>query len=220
MEPDHVFVTELYRYRSNFDFLDQELAGGLWASAPSKLNDPYEGRFLIDKAFWFDERVEIDNHGVVSLSDNPTNEVLWSYYADGHYGYCIRYGRIDCEVIGRARPVFYSDAARVVRLGRSKHIEREVLRTKSTAWSHEREWRIIHDEPDVLIEGASVTAIVLGLRTRDADRRRVEQCADELGILCGRIVDRPETSGLEVKWVRKTEEKSSSLESERSGEDK
>lgn len=101
---------KVYKYRGgNPDSLQLHLdtlaKNQFWASRADQLNDPAEG-FVDDRLVRsalsasgarevltrFDDVLAVRNKaGVFSLSRTPVDELLWSYYADGHRGFCIEY---------------------------------------------------------------------------------------------------------------------------------
>jgi hypothetical protein len=96
--------------------------------------------------------------GIYSLSKNRTNDLLWSYYADGHKGFCIEYDLDNLtELIPKNLkhiiPIVYSktppkldliDISKLKENG-GLNIIQKILGYKSIKWSHEEELRIITD---------------------------------------------------------------------------
>lgn len=91
----------------------------------------------------------VDELGVLSLSATDRNVLLWSHYAKGHTGLCLKFvATDDTPFFGLAQPVSYSPTYPEIDLLRNsaeEHIE-ALLLTKAEAWDYEEEWRIIdHD---------------------------------------------------------------------------
>jgi hypothetical protein len=106
--------------------------------------------------------------GVLSLSENIDNMLMWSYYADWHNGVCMGF-RVspDCKFFSRARKVRYSENYPCTEDINLRPTVNCCL-YKSLQWSHEREWRIVEDGlGGKLIDYPSekLEHIVLGIRT-------------------------------------------------------
>ena len=89
--------------------------------------------------------------GILSLTADPTNILMWSHYADAHRGCCLEFSTSAPVFKGavnfrRAEHVKYAVEYPSVRfldcVGKpDKHVEFTVL-TKSDLWEYEEEWRI------------------------------------------------------------------------------
>jgi len=92
---------------------------------------------------------KIDNIGVLSLSATARNVLLWSHYADGHKGLCLKFiVTSDTPFFCPAQPVKYATTYPKVDI--CDPIERQVdafLLTKAIDWKYEEEWRIIDHDP-------------------------------------------------------------------------
>ena len=95
------------------------------------------------------------NFGVLSLSETPTDSLLWGYYGDGGYGFLIRFDpqhewfwaqQNEEDDFRHLRQVAYV-------AGRAPKYVIEIkgtdaLYSKGIEWEHEREWRIIRNFND------------------------------------------------------------------------
>ncbi|HHQ4702150.1 TPA: DUF2971 domain-containing protein [Aeromonas hydrophila] len=99
-------MRKLYKYTNfiNLDFLKKPT---IRISVPSHLNDPFESKLssnlrdFISKecrethgesfswAFEITQNREIEQYGIVSLSETSRNLLMWAHYADEHNGACI-----------------------------------------------------------------------------------------------------------------------------------
>lgn len=190
-------MTKLYKYRSNFSDSsgvrrDTQLllSSQLYASPYKNLNDPFEGSVRLPKSTscekWTTPLIQdLSNAGVCSLSrqkDNesfPSNEIMWSLYADGHKGFCIEYdlekltNNYDNEFdIRSSITVNYEDQTPEVRNWDDIFdVQKKVFGTKSKAWSSENEFRLVFTTSGLKpISQDSVSAIYLGLRTEYNER--------------------------------------------------
>lgn len=78
---------------------------------------------------------------IICFSTDPTNELMWSHYADRHRGVCLEFdfeNNIDISRI--ISQVCYTDIFPVIN---SVDDILDAVWTKRTAWSYEKEWRVI-----------------------------------------------------------------------------
>lgn len=126
------------------------------------------------------------NHiaGVLSLSAQNDNILMWSHYADKHKGICIEF-RTDIvhSPFARAMPVVYDDE--YPRFDLHEVVMNEELRssaawmlTKSPLWEYEKEWRVLDFEMGNGVQAfpaECISGVVLGCRTPANERRKVER---------------------------------------------
>jgi Protein of unknown function (DUF2971) len=107
-----------------------------------------ESQIIIDALIGY--RRQRDNLGVLSLSEDPLQLLMWSHYGSEHAGVCVEFdvtklmpdvGNVQPEQLSILRPVRYTQQ-KVSGLPRPDTII-EVLTTKSNHWSYEREWRMV-----------------------------------------------------------------------------
>jgi len=87
-----------------------------------------------------------NNIGVLSLSATNRNILLWSHYAAGHSGLCLKFQIADNNsFLEFTQPVTYSPEYPKIDILDSSPEEqvRAFLRTKAIDWEYEEEWRII-----------------------------------------------------------------------------
>ncbi len=110
------------------------------------------------------------DHGISCFSEVYDDMLMWSYYADGHKGYCLEFDTSE-DPFFNAKRVNYVDkippfnaADLLEEKGESADVINIFLATKFKGWSHEREWRIIHKEASKLYtyKSRSLTGIFLG----------------------------------------------------------
>ena len=99
------------------------------------------------------------NFGVLSLSETPTNSLLWGYYGDGGYGFLVQFDsrhkwfwamKEPNDDFRHLRRVSYSERPDPKYLVDTN--ANEVLYTKGLEWEHEREWRIIRNFNDAAVK--------------------------------------------------------------------
>jgi hypothetical protein len=188
----------LYKYRSLANLVhvfDIILNQRLHCSTYPELNDPFEGIFETTIPYWgllrlcantpARRRALVEGRKIYkkvehlvricSLSSDPNDVRLWSYYADGHRGIVFK---IDFSGLEKIYEVKYSEklpwSSTNTILGQLS--PKEVLSRKTNHWGFESEYRII-DESKHLEEGkyfdikGRIKAIYLGTRTSDIHRK-------------------------------------------------
>ena len=182
----------------------------IWLASMSSLNDPFEFSVnlefndLAKKVFpqktndmrWVaaaqkskEEFDELEKQyceykqkiSVFSLTEELKSILMWSYYANGHKGYCIEYSAEDFLKCFRQflLPVSYQDEtinafSIYSRNGFNPSYELAIrtIITKSTEWSSENEWRLIKTIPRCKAPGLECksptpTAIYLGCQSSE-----------------------------------------------------
>lgn len=87
--------------------------------------------------------------GVYCLSEDPTNILMWSHYADCHRGICFGFDGAETNpFFGRAQQVSYQEHYPVANLIKDHpgSYQDKVILSKASFWAYEREWRIIEHE--------------------------------------------------------------------------
>lgn len=169
----------IYKYRSLASlefFLDILVYQRLFAARYDMLNDPMEGAFTYSddpklKAFVKRLSDEKEALNVCSLSETPTNTLLWAYYGDSHAGAAVGVQTpAEGGSIVRVAPVKYTTSLKFKPFVGSLPDEEAigVLSKKLTPWKHEREVRIFSKTPHVPVK---VVEVVLGYKVPE---RRVE----------------------------------------------
>lgn len=135
----------LYKYRgfSNLEFaLDIFLNERLYTADFRNLNDPMEGRFryskhIVDKNRINEILIEKTELGVLSLSENANNHLLWSYYAEGHSGFVVG------VQIAPNQEVFLEKINYVDDFRLTDFDAKSILTMKHNTWQHENEYRVL-----------------------------------------------------------------------------
>jgi hypothetical protein len=115
-----------------------------------------------------------ENLGVLCFSENPTQLLMWSHYADSHRGVCLEFESDESPVKGWRKyiyhPVRYVTDRRinVLELG-YKDAFHQLLTCKSMDWAYEKERRLITLKGSGYQDGRvpSLTAITLGAQIRE-----------------------------------------------------
>lgn len=92
----------------------------------------------------------LDNVGILCLTEEWDEPLFWGHYAAKHTGICIGF-RTDRDVFRLANEITYQDELPIIMRPQDSNDDmvRKAFLTKSIAWKHEKEWRIIkHKTPD------------------------------------------------------------------------
>jgi len=151
---------------------------------------------------------DVDKVGILSLTEERDNLLMWSHYANGHCGLCLEFATSIYEVFfGRAQPVIYSDDRSLFnpRESETKRVEKIVL-TKSKHWTYELEWRIVeHQKGEGLHEfpAETLTGVIFGCRTSDKDKDKVNRwiCEGNLSPVIYQAKQKAREFGLEIEKI-------------------
>ena len=164
----------------------------LYCPPPAQLNDPFDCIVKLEngdtgREILIQERVNA-TAGVLSFSEDSSNVLMWSHYANGHRGVCLRFNM----------EVWSKNNGRQCHLGRVAYCMRRPLAplpndiqpetitlervafTKHADWHYENEWRMICPfidihQPFLEFPKEALTGVIFGLRMGDADRRAIEE---------------------------------------------
>ncbi len=125
-------------------------------------------------------------YNICSLSETNESSTMWSYYSDGHTGFCMGYDikSLANDIADLTLPIIYTNDYITV-----KDIEEidgnscmYAMTAKSLDWQHEKEWRIFYPpNPPTHKENMPVPKVVyLGCRMTDENKKRITKiCADK-----------------------------------------
>lgn len=171
-----------YKYRGNtivdgiYRDIETLLKDSLYASAFQNLNDPFEATYndLINYTLGFFKKLTgvstelvaerweylrncVNKLGIYSLvqsSGMPEDELMWSFYANSHKGFCIEY---DVEKLLMSEPlpqnvdvvpVSYRNMPPRVTVNDIQSVDNMIVKlfgTKSKKWRYEKETRLIYN---------------------------------------------------------------------------
>ena len=171
----------LFKYRTleNWRFLLDILINNRLFAAPFKdLNDPMEGRYYyygdeMTKAFRKLVRARKDEWRICSLTKDPQNTLMWSYYSAGHTGVALGL-TVPNSASDRIKDVYYDSH---IGIGPSsqrrpaRDVALDILSQKQLSWSHEREVRVFSPRPYVPIR---LREIRVGCKASTSDRELLE----------------------------------------------
>lgn len=126
----------------------------------------------------------INNIGVLSLSASDRNILLWSHYAAGHTGLCLKFIATNhTPFFGRALPISYTSTYPEINVLSSsdKQVDAFLL-TKAEDWAYEEEWRIIDHGSgagNIVFPAELLVGVILGTRMSPDDKRAVAEWVSE-----------------------------------------
>jgi len=114
--------------------------------------------------------------GVVSLTENNDDILMWSHYANFHKGVCFEFD-IDDQERHFFIKVIYSNDYPELDFENFTDIEKMFttqLVTKSNHWKYEREWRCIRTSNGLFPYFGRLSSIIFGSRITDADKEKIK----------------------------------------------
>lgn len=138
---------------------------------------------------------DVSKVGILSLSADPANELMWAHYADEHRGLVLGFSCAEGTQLrgDKTVPVVYKDGPRASVVGGfnqrtefrlteggkqvwnaaipfDSDLFRAVISTKPTSWSYEKEWRYVEPNEGLYAWPAPLTSATFGLRMSRALR--------------------------------------------------
>ncbi|MBF6036821.1 DUF2971 domain-containing protein [Pseudomonas sp. P155] len=147
-------------------------------------------------------RSALSTSKILCLTDSPTNQLMWAYYADSNKGAVFQFEQEQGadSPYSTAKPVIYRSEipslfsenelsdflAGLTVFDQQAKID-ALIYTKSEAWAHEREWRIYSGDgrdkfaphEDIRFGNKELTAVILGCRMPEADREALAMIVKE-----------------------------------------
>jgi len=129
-------------------------------------------------------QAKVNKTGVLCLSATDSNILLWSHYAAGHKGLCLKFAATKyTPFFSLAQCVDYSqEYPQIDLLASPEEQVNAFLRTKAIDWKYEEEWRIIdHDKgpgnqvfPEEMLVG-----VIFGVLMKEEDKEAVNTWLQE-----------------------------------------
>ena len=138
-------------------------------------------------------------YGVVSLTSDPYNRLMWGYYADSHRGFVAEFAH-DPATESHGVETVWSPFGPAIRVTYALALPRfkadfsnpfEVYCTKHEEWAHEHEWRVVESLAAAVPElrdgktfyqfkfnPKDLVRVILGLRVDPKVERRLSEMLD------------------------------------------
>ncbi|MBN8680869.1 MAG: DUF2971 domain-containing protein [Chitinophagales bacterium] len=123
------------------------------------------------------------NFGIISLSADEKNFLMWSHYANSHTGYCIGFKSAELVRIanGYLDKVIYQSEIPVIDLAIYKEADlnlflQKILCVKSKTWSYESEYRFIancYSNKAIKFESNIIDQIIFGCKMNSKKKQEI-----------------------------------------------
>lgn len=166
----------LYKYRGIKEFkffADIILKNRLYAAKYNELNDPMEGLYLYSKeSTTFNQDVarrlkgEKDIYRVCSLSENDSNDLMWSHYADSHKGVAIGVAINTTKYLTKNiqyNGLFNLDSSNI---GETTAVD--ILIHKHEVWEYEKEVRVFSTDGTNFVN-VDIKTVTAGFKMSNQD---------------------------------------------------
>ena len=117
---------------------------------------------------------------VCCFTTDPLNELMWAHYADSYNGVCLEFNLSKTAYLHeKIFPIKYNDTFHLIN---SVEELPEVLLTKRTVWTYEKEWRVLSN-----VKGAkafdtnSLVSIIFGYKVKKETIDSIRQLMIESG---------------------------------------
>lgn len=140
--------------------------------------DPHRGEFMSTQL-----QKDVDGLGIFSVSTTASHPLLWSHYASGHTGLCLKFqreGLFRDETLSESLfPVYYQRAFPLVSEAADRFEQaKTVMLTKSSDWAYELEARYLDWKggPGYReFRPENLTAVIFGCRMKSDDKEKVRR---------------------------------------------
>jgi len=194
-----------YKYQQVNKYMLQNLAKNqLWMSKVTSFNDPFEFNYKLKNEELLNEEQQKNiadflECGVICLAAHPElvrdpdqddqllfpdNMLMWSHYADNHYGIC--FGLRKKVIITK---VHYTDSFPIVDPTNKLPVEAQLymaMHTKQECWEYEQEYRALNLEIRNsglnLQDSYPIERIYFGLRTPDDEKELIKNILSDRNI--------------------------------------
>lgn len=135
----------------------------------------------------------INSLGICCFCENRDNHLLWSHYADGHKGVCLKFDiQLDLDFFSLPSRMVYQSDYPVYNFINNPPVEGEItgtdemigklLLTKSNLWSYEQEVRIIKKTSGLhYFKKGALVELIFGSKTNIAEINRIKTLAMKNG---------------------------------------
>lgn len=177
--PENIFLKLLKTGKEMFpDLSDEDLMQKCY-------EQQYSGHFD-NGTYWKEnyEKFKEDNNktfGILSLTSKRDNLLMWSHYANSHYGFCVGFDKFALwDLIGGVlgRILYQSEFPSVGLFDNSLGTLITLLTTKSQDWEYEDEYRITKPEAARKIfnfPAHAILEVILGYKMPDNEKDEIVQ---------------------------------------------
>lgn len=162
--------------------------------------EPLNERDIFDlQKRWFEDHKQLK---IACFTTEPTNVLMWAYYAEGQKGVCIEFDPSqDPLFFENLQQVKYKTQLPVIGRNGSALDYNNILVTKAIEWKHEKEWRVIRNDLEgnlFPINPQAITSVIFGCSVghyhNDSERSNAYK-----NIF--RLLKRPEYGHIQLKCI-------------------
>jgi Protein of unknown function (DUF2971) len=183
----------VYRYRGDKGLFDlQSLTSSkMWMARIDTLNDPFEFRGVRAPGPNMPMQHQFEEAGLACFCRGITNPLLWSHYANSHFGFAIGYDPTHPFFGGdqglRLRflhDVRYEDVAPSADFYTPDELAMVAVLTKPTCWAYEQEVRMITPQGNQLVDVPpdAVKEVVFGARMPEKRLDEIASAVKQVGL--------------------------------------
>lgn len=164
-----------------YTFLSNQLPVG---TPTATINNLAQNAFNNPTAFAqiLENAIQFKTKGVLCLSQEPDNILLWSHYSDNHYGVCLKFDILqDLDFFSIPLHCIYDNNYPVYNhLTNSGEIVNMMIKTKFKHWEYEKEIRIFKQSHGLFnFKKEALTEVIFGCSTPQTEIDRIKKlCAD------------------------------------------
>jgi len=142
------------------------------------INNPIAFAKILEDAIKFDDK------GILCLSQEPDNILLWSHYADNHCGVCLKFDILqDLDFFSIPLIVIYDQSYPIYNhMTQTKDIVTKMIKTKFDLWKYEKEIRIFKLEKKLYkFNKTALTEIIFGCNMTQSEIERIKKLTSSNG---------------------------------------
>ncbi len=142
------------------------------------INNPLAFANILESAIQFDDK------GVLCLSQEPDNILLWSHYADNHYGVCLKFDILeDIDFFSIPLTVIYDQSYPVYNhMTQPNDIVTKMIKTKFEPWKYEKEISIFKQAKGLYeFKKTALKEIIFGCNTTQPEIDRIKNLTTSNG---------------------------------------
>ncbi|MEH7126593.1 DUF2971 domain-containing protein [Bacillus sp. JJ1773] len=138
----------------------------------------------------------IEDAGILSLSEDPLNNLMWSHYANNHQGIAIGinnyksddYKMVNYNLTSDIPKIDLTEYFSIFKIYKEKNTYeiafndpslQEILLTKTAEWQYEKEWRGLKGKYGLFPLNGNVTEVVFGLNCIKSNRDKIRKIIEE-----------------------------------------
>lgn len=151
---------------------------------------------------------QINSFGILSLTEDPVNMLMWSHYGDQHKGivlgieideeesckqveYKNEFPKIDMSLSNAHFSMNFQSPENISReytIELTDQIINDIFYHKAECWNYEKEWRIINQKFGLANYPGKLVEVIFGCRCSDSDKIAVKRCITDTNVKYKEII--------------------------------